>query len=60
MDIREEYFDLIDDGCQSENYYQNFDNQISDLRENHSHYFMNLENPNVPKISEMNQKGFSL
>ena len=53
MDIREEYFDLIDDGCQSENYYQNFDNQISDLRENHSHYFMNLENPNVPKISEM-------
>lgn len=53
MDIREEYFDLIDDGCQSENYYQNFDNQISDLLENHSHYFMNLENPNVPKISEM-------
>ena len=53
MDIREEYFDLIDDGCQSENNYQNFDNQISDLLENHSHYFMNLENPNVPKISEM-------
>ncbi len=53
MDIREEYFDLIDDECQSENYYQNFDNQISDLLENHSHYFMNLENPNIPKISEM-------
>ena len=53
MDIREEYFDLIDDSCQSENYYQNFENQISDLKENHSHYFMNLENPNVPKISEM-------